>query len=73
MFRAWTGTLTGPNIDAGLDPLFVTDARGDYRLDPAISINAVDRCALGLLQDADSNARPDGPQNLWDRGAFEAM
>ena len=72
MFRAWTGSPTGPNIDAGLDPFFVTTARGDYRLDAAVSINAVDRCLVGALQDADSAMRPDGPLNLWDRGAFEA-
>jgi predicted outer membrane repeat protein len=73
MFRAWAGVLTGGNYVDQLDPFFVTDlARGDYRLDAAISINAVDKCFIGLLQDLDSHPRPDGPLTLWDRGSFEA-
>jgi predicted outer membrane repeat protein len=73
MFRAWTGILTGFNYVSQLDPFFVTDPlRGDYQLDAAISINAVDKCSLGLPEDLDSHGRPDGPLMLWDRGSFEA-
>ncbi|MBN1536490.1 MAG: hypothetical protein JW908_07145 [Anaerolineales bacterium] len=52
------------------DPLFVTTARGDYRLpfySPAIS-----RCALhGLANDLDGQPRPWG--TAYDMGAFEAF
>ena len=72
MFRAWTGILTGVNYVGMLDPFFVTTARGDYRLDATVSINAVDKCEIGAPEDLDGHLRPDGPQMRWDRGAFEA-
>ena len=72
MFRAWTGILTGVNFVGMLDPFFVTTARGDYRLDALVSINAVDKCEIGAPEDLDGHLRPDGPLTRWDRGAFEA-
>ncbi len=70
MFRAVNGTTTGLNRDFGLDPVFVTTPRGDYRLDAVASVDAVDQCAIGLGLDLDSDPRPQ--INDWDRGAFEA-
>lgn len=70
MFRAVTGATVGANIVFGLDPMFVTTARGKYRLGPA-SINAIDQCAVGLAFDLDSDPRP--VNVLYDRGAFEAQ
>jgi hypothetical protein len=71
MFRVVTGVTTGSNRDFGLDPFFMTTARGDYRLDPIVSVNAVDQCVLGLPRDLDYVARPQG--SSFDRGAFEAI
>lgn len=68
MFRGVTGATVGPNIVFGLDPMFVTTARGKYRLSAA-SANAVDQCTTGQPFDLDSDPRP--VNVLYDRGAFE--
>lgn len=70
MFRAVTGATLGLNIVFGLDPFFVSTARGNYRLDAA-SINAIDQCTTGLAFDLDSDPRPVNVR--YDRGAFEAL
>ena len=70
MFRAAPlggGTTSGLGRAFGLDPLFVTTARGDYRLDQ-YSINAIDKCTLVITIDLDAQPRT----FLYDRGAFEA-
>ncbi len=61
------GTTVGSNRVFGLDPFFTTTTRGPYRLDSS-SVNAINKCLLGLPSDLDGYART----LLFDRGAFEA-
>lgn len=72
-FNAVTGGTSGVNRSFGVNPQFVTTARGNYRLDPVASPNSVDQCSAGAMADLDSDPRPAGPLTLWDRGAFEAQ
>jgi len=71
-----TQTLLGGTGDISADPLFVTTARGNYRLGGNGS-PAVDACAGTLALDLDARARPidaDGVASAseFDMGAFES-